>query len=84
MSTKTIAVENSVYERLARVRKPSESFTKTISRILDAATAPTCAAAVREASAVWGTAETDSDADRMEQIIRQNRAGTDWSVEQPS
>ncbi len=31
MSTKTIAVEMTVYERLARVKRPSESFTLIIS-----------------------------------------------------
>ena len=35
MSTKTIALESSVYERLAREKRESESFTKVISRLLD-------------------------------------------------
>lgn len=84
MSTKTIAVEMTVYERLARVKRPSESFTKAIARVLDAATAPTCAAAVREAAAVWGRSDTGADAERIEEIVRKNRAATDWSVERPS
>jgi len=43
MSTKTIAVEHSVYERLAREKRASESFTKTIERLIDSASSGTCA-----------------------------------------
>lgn len=83
MSTKTIAVETTVYERLARVKRPSESFTKAIARMLDAATAPTCASAVREAAAVWGRSDTSADADRIEEVVRKSRTDADWSVERP-
>lgn len=84
MSTKTIAVETTVYERLARVKRPSESFTKVIARVLDAATAPTCASADRGAAAVWGRSNTGAHADRIDEVVRKNRANTDWSVERPS
>lgn len=84
MSTKTIAVESSVYERLAREKRSSESFTKTINRLMDTANRGTCAAAVSDAAAVWQSIGNDADADQMEQILRQNRATTHWKVESPT
>ena len=54
MSTKTIAVESTVYDRLAREKRSSESFTKTIHRLIHAANSGTCAAAVADAAASRG------------------------------
>lgn len=84
MSTKTIAVEHSVYERLAREKRASESFTKTIERLIHAANSGTCAAAVADAASVWHAIGNDADADRMDQIIRLNRSSTNWEVERPA
>jgi predicted CopG family antitoxin len=84
MSTKTIAVENSVYERLAREKRSSESFTKTIDRLIHASNIGTCAAAVADAATVWQAIGNDADADRMEQVIHQNRVTTNWEVERPA
>ena len=83
MSTKTIAVESSVYERLAREKRSSESFTKTINRLIHTANSGTCASAVADAASVWQAIGNDSDAERMEQILHRNRASTDWKVESP-
>ena len=76
MSNKIIAVENSVYERLAREKRSSESFTKTIERLLQSASSGTCASAVADAASVWQTIGNDVDADRMEQILQLNRNTT--------
>ena len=84
MSTKTIAVEHSVYERLAREKRSSESFTKTIERLIDSASSVTCAAAVADAASVWHAIGNDADADRMEQMVRLNRSSTNWEVERPA
>jgi hypothetical protein len=84
MITKTIAVETTVYERLARVKRPSESFTKMIARVLDAATAPTCASLVREAAAAGGRSDTRADAERIEELVRQSRVGANWCLKRPS
>ncbi len=84
MSTKTIAVENSVYEKLAREKRPSDSFTKTIDRLIDAATSGTCASAVRSAASIWQAAGNSGDADRMERFIQESRKGAGWDVERPS
>lgn len=84
MSTKTIAVESSVYERLACEKRSSESFTKTIDRLIHQANSGTCAAAVADAEAVWQAIGNDTDADRMEQILQLNRSTTNWEVERPT
>jgi predicted CopG family antitoxin len=83
MSTKTIAVESSVYDRLAKEKRGAESFTRTISRLMEHSTGHTCGEAVADAAAVWGKSGNDVDADRMESLVRAGRAGTDWSVERP-
>jgi len=74
MSTKAIAVESSVYERLAREKRPSESFTKTINRLIHTANIGTCASAVAEAAPLWQAIGNDADANKMEQLLRQNGA----------
>ncbi|MEI7910530.1 MAG: antitoxin VapB family protein [Verrucomicrobiota bacterium] len=84
MSTKTIAVESSVYERLAREKRPSESFTKTINRLIQTANSGTCASAVAAAAPIWQAIGNEADAGRMEQILRHNRSSTDWEVESPT
>lgn len=83
MSTKTIALESSVYERLAREKRGSESFTKTIQRLLDESKGGTCAAAVAESAAIWGTMNTAAESDQFERYIKQARKNTDWDVERP-
>ena len=83
MSTKTIALETSVYERLARAKRGTESFTKTIQRLLDEADGGTCASAVAETAAVWGKSDTERDADQMEQLLAEGRRKTDWEIERP-
>jgi len=84
MSTKTIALEHSVYERLSREKRSSESFTKTIDRLIHSANSGTCAAAVAEAASVWRAIGNDADADRMEQMLHLNRSSTNWEVERPA
>lgn len=84
MSIKTIAVETSVYEKLAHRRKPGESFTKAINRLLDSTSGGTCADAVREAAALWGAnPTTEAEAAIMDGVVLENRLGGDWEVEQP-
>jgi len=83
MSTKTIAVGNSVYERLAREKQAAESFTKTIARLIESAGGNTCAAAVADAASIWKRIGNDADADRMEQLLQENRSATNWKVERP-
>jgi negative regulator of replication initiation len=85
MSIKTIAVGTDVYTKLAHRKQPGQSFTKLIDRLLDStASSGTCADAVRDAAQIWGaTGAQSSDADKMENIIRDNRRNARWDVEKP-
>jgi hypothetical protein len=85
MSTKTIALETSVYERLARHKRASESFTKTINRLLETSTVTgTCADAVASAARIWRENGNSEEAAVMEQLIRDGRSQVNWDVETPS
>lgn len=82
MSIKTIAVNAEVYERLAREKTGSESFTKVIDRLITAhAKAGTCGEAVEMAARVWVGGDTAREADLMEAFLRETRAHTAWKSE---
>ncbi len=84
MSTKTIAVEQTVYEKLRLQKRDSESFTKTIDRLIE--TSPkgfTCAAAVMEASALWGAPLTAAEEKILNDTVESGRKKNGWDVERP-
>ena len=82
MSTKTIAVRMDVYEKLAREKRDSESFTTTINRLLENNTRKgTCGDAVHQAQPFWSSAPTDKEADLMEALLRERRSTTQWDME---
>lgn len=83
MSIKTVALNTLVYEKLARHKRGSESFTKTIDRLLAESSDPTCADAVHDTARIFGGMDTGTEAERMEQWIRQGKDSADWSVELP-
>ena len=83
MSVKTIALEASVYDRLARQKRPSESFTKTIARLLNEGGRNTCGDAVADSRDFWSRIPSDAEADQIEKIICEDRLETVWEVERP-
>ena len=83
MSTKTIALNTVVYQKLALRQRGSESFTKTIDRLISGSSEPTCADAVRETGRMFGAVDTEAEADRMDEWHRQGAEATDWAVERP-
>lgn len=84
MSTKTIAVDSRIYEKLARQKREGESFTRTIDRLVDSQSGTgTCADAVRQAATVWAGKRSLSGAKKMEAVVRSNRRRANWSVEIP-
>jgi len=83
MSTKTVALNTRVYEKLARHKRGSESFTKTIDRLLSDSSEPTCGDAVRETARIFGQVETENEADQLESFVLEGKASTDWAVELP-
>lgn len=84
MSTKTIAVEISVYEKLRRQKRDSESFTKTIDRLIENSDqALTCERAVSEAATVWGE-PLDADEQKIfHDAVESGRKRNGWDVERP-
>ena len=81
MATKTIAVELSVYERLAQAKRESESFTQTIDRLLVSSKTPrTCAQALRDMMARREQPLSDKEAAVFERVVTENRAGATWPL----
>ena len=77
MSTKTIALESSIYGRLAALKRDGESFSKVIDRLLsevaDAHTGHDILRGLGDFSRL-----TESDADRFLAIVTENRDSERW------
>jgi len=77
MSSKTIAVDARVYEKLAGVKREGESFSKVIDRLIDAVGA---AHTGRDILRGLSTIETLSyrDAEVMLSVVAENRENETW------
>ncbi len=77
MSTKTIALESSIYGRLAALKRDGESFSKVIDRLLsEVADAHTGRDILR---GLGGFSRlTESDADRFLTVVAENRDSEHW------
>lgn len=79
MSTKTIALDSGVYDRLASLKGRSESFSKVIDRLIaKVVTAHTAADVLAQIDAQ--TSLSDADADTMACVVRENRDTEKWPV----
>jgi predicted CopG family antitoxin len=77
MSTKTIAVDSTVYERLAKAKLEGESFSKTIDRLLElVGSAHTGASILGALSAIPTLSDRDSEV--FLRVIDENRADEEW------
>lgn len=77
MSTRTIAVDSQVYERLSRVKRESESFSKAIDRLLrQVAAARTGRDILRALEEVVPLPEEDAAV--MQAVVQENRASEAW------
>ncbi len=77
MSTKTIAVDTRVYERLAASKRESESFSKAIDRLLvEVASAHTSGDILRGLSRIAPLSEVDSE--QFLEVVAENRAKERW------
>lgn len=77
MSTKTIAIDAKIYERLASTKRESESFSKAIARLLDSVgAAHTGESILSQLSSVPPI--SDQDADRIMMVVRENHASEKW------
>jgi predicted CopG family antitoxin len=78
MSTKTIAVDSRVYERLASAKREGESFSKTIDRLLtQLGAAHTGGEILRELEDI--PALTQDDATAFLRVIDEARRDEDWN-----
>lgn len=77
MSTKTIAVDSRVYDRLARAKREGESFSKTIDRLLREVggvhTGRHVLRALEEMAPL-----PEADAAVMLAVVQENRASETW------
>ncbi len=79
MSTKNIALSSEVYEKLARAKGESESFSKVVDRILSqVSTRHTGADILEQLSRISGLSE--EDADTMKKVVEANRSGERWQA----
>jgi predicted CopG family antitoxin len=77
MSIKTIAVNSEVYDRLAKIRRRGESFSKAIDRLLsEAASEHTGRDILRRLNDV--TPLSDEDAGAFLAVVAENRAAERW------
>lgn len=77
MSTKTIAVDTRVYERLAAAKKEGESFSKAIDRLLaQSESASTGGDVLRGLDALPSLSAADSRV--FMKVVAENRAAEDW------
>ena len=79
MATKTIAVEDRVYSRLARLKQESESFSKLLDRLVDAAHGSHTVAGVL-AQLDRQPALPAKDAAALKRVVRENRQTEQWPV----
>ena len=78
MSTKTIAVDTRVYDKLASVKREGESFSKAIDRLIDeVGDASTGRDILRGLSAVPPLSA--EDAKRMLAVVAENRENEPWA-----
>jgi len=77
MSTKTIAVDSRVYERLAGEKKDGESFSKAIDRLLEEVSGAHTGRHI-----LCGLGEIlalpEQDAEAMLAVVRENRESEAW------
>ena len=78
MSTRTIAVDSRVYDRLAALKREGESFSKLIDRLLtEVRAAHTGSDILRGLSALAPL--SDEEADAFLDVVAENRASENWN-----
>lgn len=79
MSTKTIAVDSRVYDRLASVKRGDESFSKAIDRLLTELEAAHTGKDILRGLASF-TPLSPADADTFLNVVAENRAHERWDT----
>ena len=79
MSTKTIALDNVVYEKLAREKREGESFSRTIDRLLrESASRATGGEILRGLGAL--PAMNEAVAEEILAAVKENRETEEWGA----
>ena len=77
MSSRTVALDSTVYDRLAEAKRPGESFSKAISRLLDETSAAHTGRDILRALESTSVL-SDADADAILAIVAEDRANETW------
>jgi predicted CopG family antitoxin len=77
MSTKTIAVDSRVYDKLAAEKRDGESFSRTIDRLIEEVGAAHTGRDIIRGLAGLPVLD-DKDAEVMLAVVAENRNGEDW------
>ena len=77
MSTKNVALSLEVYQKLARFKRESESFSRAIDRLLDHVGSQHSGADVLQQLASFPPL-ADEEADGMRRVVDENRAAETW------
>ncbi len=77
MSTKNIALSTQVYERLARYKRESESFSRAIDRLLAIAQSRHAGSDILKALEDFPSL-SEGDARRMQEVVERHRAAEMW------
>lgn len=78
MSTKTIALDSKVYEKLAHIKNESESFSKLIDRLVEQKITSHTGAAILASLQKNSTSLTEEEAATMKTLVEQNRRNEKW------
>lgn len=78
MSTKTIAVDTRVYEKLSRLKGDGESYSKLIDRLLEEGALRHTGASILETLSMGPGELTVEEAAAMHGVVEENRASEDW------
>lgn len=77
MSTKTIALDSRVYDRLAAAKSEGESFSKAIDRLLTEIGAAHTGSDILRGLATLAPL-SDSDSEVFMEVVAENRASEEW------
>ena len=78
MSTKNIAVDTRVYEKLSRLKREGESFSKLIDKLVEEGALRHTGASILETLSRGPEVLTEEEAAAMQRVVDGNRALEDW------
>jgi len=81
MATKTIGVDESVYAKLRRLKRETESFTRLLDRLAGAVGRPRTVGQLLDSLGGWDVAPlSESEGELMDAVIRENARSESWPI----